>query len=204
MQYKKKEKDFAFWLWIIFIVCLIVLTVLYFFPDIDLEISKYFSNIRIPLLMGIMQGISALASPIIILLISFVVMIILIKKNKYRYLTFYAISILLGLMLVPLLKDIFQRARPIYLTNLGYSFPSGHSAIAMIIYGVIAFLLWPRYKGKSLFIFFIPLLVGFSRLYLNLHWLSDVIGGFLLGAVWLLLMGWFFFNEKRFKLNLLK
>jgi undecaprenyl-diphosphatase len=90
----------------------------------------------------------------------------------------------------PLLKTIFQRRRPelweVAARPSSYSFPSGHALSSMLVYGVAAFLFaqtFPRQRrgwvgGAALWI----LLIGFSRIYLGVHWLSDVVAGFALGG----------------------
>lgn len=182
------------WLWSILTVSFFILIILYFFPEVDLKISEYFSKSQKPIILGVMWLISELASIYFILIISFVIAVVLIKNNKYKFLAFYLTSTVLGEAIILLIKEVVQRARPVYFTNLGYSFPSGHATLSMILFGAIIFLLWPKYKEKSLLLLFIPLLIGFSRVYLNVHWLSDIIGGFFIGAIWLLFMSWIFFR----------
>ena len=91
-------------------------------------------------------------------------------------------------------KRTFDRARPLqvaYYPETGYSFPSGHSAVAMTLYGLLAYWAIRRLRkpvgrvlvglGAACLI----LAVGFSRIYLGVHFLSDVLGGYLLGIGWL-------------------
>ena len=96
------------------------------------------------------------------------------------------------------LKQYIHRARPDTLPGLppilnSYSYPSGHSNGSMVFYGFLAILLYVHAttKVRKILAIFIPgiliLLVGLSRLILNYHFASDVIGGYLLGAFWLLL-----------------
>lgn len=88
------------------------------------------------------------------------------------------------------LKALFHRARPeAAFASLGYSFPSGHSFAAVTLYGMLAYWLVraiPRrgawiWSGAALLI----LLIGFSRIYLGVHYASDVAAGFATGLPWL-------------------
>lgn len=117
------------------------------------------------------------------------------KKNKqiaWWYLLTVAIG---GGAMNQIVKYIFQRERPTDFTPLieqgGYSFPSGHAMGSMVAYGALLFLIIRTYsKWKVILpsiIILIPLiaLIGISRIYLGVHFPSDVIGGFSLGLAML-------------------
>ena len=105
-----------------------------------------------------------------------------------------------------LMKLYFHRTRPLHplmdpLQN--YSFPSGHATSAIIFYGLLAYLLWKtdipnvyRYFLTSL-LFLFALLIGFSRIYLRLHYPSDVLAGIFIGFAWLALSVWLFERLKK-------
>lgn len=102
-----------------------------------------------------------------------------------------------GLLLVLLLKNFFERARPPYpLLNpeVGFSFPSGHATFSFVFYGALAYLVWistfPKYLRIVMMAFLILLsfIIGISRIYLRVHFPSDVVAGFALGYSWLFLM----------------
>jgi len=73
----------------------------------------------------------------------------------------------------------------------GYSFPSGHVFSAMAVYGVLIYLIWSMGKNRALkFIvllssIFMVFLIGISRIYLNVHYLTDVLVGYAVGLAWL-------------------
>ena len=94
-----------------------------------------------------------------------------------------------------LLKEIFYRTRPllesVYIESSS-SFPSGHATMAMAFYGFILYTIWKHYKHhlKNPFIIFLSLLIpliGLSRLYLGVHYLSDVLVGYAIGFIWILI-----------------
>jgi len=94
---------------------------------------------------------------------------------------------------VALFKTIVQSPRPLngVIIDTGYSFPSGHTAGSIVFCGILACFAWNHWKTtkpRTLLItstVLITTVVGFDRLYLNVHWFSDVIGGCLLGLFWL-------------------
>jgi membrane-associated phospholipid phosphatase len=109
------------------------------------------------------------------------------------------VALMVGVMagthlLVNGVKLLIARPRPvldeIVATATGYAFPSGHSAQALAAYCALAYLLNPRLRrrltrvalwtGAAL----VVAVVGFSRLYLGVHWLTDVLGGYVIGAIW--------------------
>ncbi len=103
-----------------------------------------------------------------------------------------------SIVLTTVLKDVFQRARP-ELFNSGYhasyySFPSGHATVAVGFYGMLTVILAYRLKGiarwaVALSGVVVVLLIGFSRLYLGVHYPTDVLAGYLSALLWLVCVG---------------
>ncbi len=115
--------------------------------------------------------------------------------NKRLYILPLVISILSSEIFTALGKIIFHRSRPelaVYIEH-SFSFPSGHATIAVAFYGFLTYIIIRNtklWKTKiSLFIggLIIALIIGFSRLYLGVHYLSDVWGGYLIGSLWLII-----------------
>lgn len=105
-----------------------------------------------------------------------------------------AITGTIGFCLVFILKNIFHRNRPLspVIEPLNdYSFPSGHTTSGFIFYGLLIYLVWQSKLSKvfkfilSLLLLLIAFLIGLSRIYLGVHYPSDVLGGFCLGFIWL-------------------
>ncbi|MHA1617185.1 MAG: phosphatase PAP2 family protein [Candidatus Njordarchaeales archaeon] len=97
-----------------------------------------------------------------------------------------AISVLISVYIAHLLKPIFRIPRPSRerwkVTASGYSFPSGHATNSMAFWGYAAYLTRKRSVLSTLLII-VALMVGYSRVYLGVHWWTDVIAGWILGAV---------------------
>ena len=120
---------------------------------------------------------------------------LLFLKNKKIGLCISS-NLVIATILNQLLKYIIQRPRPDgyrLIIESGYSFPSGHSMVSMAFYGLIIYLIWKMLKNKKIkhiscgiLGILIPL-IGFSRIYLGVHYASDVIGGFAISIVYLLL-----------------
>ncbi|MCR2043488.1 phosphatase PAP2 family protein [Anaerosalibacter massiliensis] len=117
------------------------------------------------------------------------VLLFFFYKNKYYEGMFPLFSSIIGTYLVnAILKNIFVRTRPLkyfLIEQTGYSFPSGHSMVSMAFYTTMTYLFLENKKGKNTFIwvlnFLLIGLIGFSRIYLGVHWPTDVIAGYVMG-----------------------
>jgi membrane-associated phospholipid phosphatase len=130
-----------------------------------------------------------------VFLIALTIILIIVIKNKK-----IGLSIFLNLSFVTilnqLLKRILQRPRPNefrIIEETGYSFPSGHSMVSMAFYGYLIYLIYKYVKNKYIKWGFITLLsilivsIGTSRIYLGVHYTSDVLGGFLIAVSYLII-----------------
>lgn len=144
-------------------------------------------------LTPIMQSISELALPVVL-----VVMLLAVQAfAPGRRPGLFAALNLVGVVLVnQVFKFIVQRPRPEgfrLIAESGYSFPSGHSMVAMGFYGLLAWMAWhyerdAHVRRVSVAGFgLVIVLIGISRIYLGVHYASDVIAGFCLSAAWLML-----------------
>ena len=121
------------------------------------------------------------------------VMLFLFIKNKKIGLSIIS-NIVIITVLNQLLKRILQRPRPTefrIVEETGYSFPSGHSMVSMAFYGYLIYLIYKYIKNKYVkwtlitILSILICLIGISRIYLGVHYTSDVLGGFLLSISYL-------------------
>lgn len=130
--------------------------------------------------------------------ISFIILTIvlfLVIKNKKIGLSIF-LNLVIVIVLNQLLKIILQRPRPTdfrIIEETGYSFPSGHSMVSMAFYGYLIYLIYKYVKNKYVKWISIVLLgilicsIGISRIYLGVHYTSDVLGGFLISVSYLVI-----------------
>ena len=125
-------------------------------------------------------------------IIAGVLIFIFCKKIRW-FVTFDLVGVTL---INQLLKHIIRRPRPNILRLVeesGYSFPSGHSMVSMAFYGIIIYLVYKNVSNKYLKWLLISLLsllilsIGFSRIYVGVHYFTDVAGGFLLGLAYVVI-----------------
>ncbi|CDE90212.1 MAG: phosphatase PAP2 family protein [Clostridia bacterium] len=130
----------------------------------------------------------------IFLLVLAITLFILIKNKKIGFSIF--LNLVIITMLNQLLKRILQRPRPTefrIIEETGYSFPSGHSMISMAFYGYLIYLIYKYVKNKyvkwiSIIILSILICsIGISRIYLGVHYTSDVLGGFFISISYLVI-----------------
>lgn len=163
---------------------------------IDYRLSHLFYNLHDSLLNRIMTLITHLGDVVTQSIVTIITVLCLFAFKKWRTGLWYGFTVLLGaLFLNSAIKEFYTRARPSQIEPLveigGYSFPSGHSMGSIIVYGGILFIVLRSFRfvyfEKIIFaIFFLIIgMIGISRIYLGVHFPSDVIGGFSLGLSWL-------------------
>ncbi len=130
--------------------------------------------------------------PIIILITAGIICCV----NKKKYGIMVILNSLFASGLYKIMKDIIKRPRPnpfYYINETGYSFPSGHATANMAFYGISILLIWRFVNNKALKIGITILLalwiliIGITRIYFNVHYPSDVIAGFILGSICILI-----------------
>ncbi len=131
---------------------------------------------------------------ILFFVVFLVLCLVMFKEKKYAFMMTF--NLLFTYIFSVIFKNIFRRERPLYnLIKLpsDYSFPSGHAMCSVAFYGFLMFLVSKCVSSKKLRVFFYILLtfvllsISFSRIYLGVHYFSDVLCGFLFGVVCLIM-----------------
>lgn len=159
---------------------------------LDTSISQFIYSFRTPELTQAMLGISFLGGEFLLVASALCIAFLAWRKHTKEALLFLFI-ILSGFLLNNLTKAMFQIPRPgidpIYQATF-YSFPSGHAMNSFIFYATLAYFVYHFTKQKLLSIaigsccLLLILLIGFSRVYLGVHYPSDVLAGFIAGFWW--------------------
>lgn len=161
---------------------------------IDSIIEQSLFSLQTPLGVAFASFITDFAGATVVIAISILAVVILHNGKRWDYASGLLLSVEGSAIAATLLKLVVQRPRPpLYMhavTETSYSFPSSHAAVAIALYGFLIFsaehLILPRWRKIGIiFCSALVIAIGFSRLYLGVHYLSDVLGGYILGAVFL-------------------
>ena len=122
-----------------------------------------------------------------------VLMVVFGWKRRWGAVVGLLVTVVGAQMLNNVLKDWFHRTRPAPVEGLipaqAFSFPSGHAMVAAAFYLFVGYLAWRLLQGRTRivcasFLVLIALLIGLSRLYLGVHYLTDVVAGYIAGIAW--------------------
>ncbi len=140
-------------------------------------------------------------------LIPLTALLFILTKNKKLHILIVS-NLILVTFLNQFLKFFFQRPRPEeyrLISESGYSFPSGHAMVSMAFYGLLIYIVYKYVKnvylkyGLMVILFMLILFIGISRIYLGVHYTSDVLGGYLLSICYLtvftMIMGKYYNSE---------
>ncbi len=190
-----QQNNIKFWInlsiVIFFVLCFFI--ILYFVVRFDsLQMDTYFYNIfhdkiESEFMTSFYKIFTYLGSFYTLMIIALLMLIVL--KNKKLGIGLSVNLIIVGVLNV-LLKIIVRRPRPEdinIITESGFSFPSGHAMMSIALYGMLIYFVYKFIKNKGLKIFLmillgaLILLIGASRIYLGVHYFSDVLAGYLIG-----------------------
>ncbi|HYK94434.1 MAG TPA: phosphatase PAP2 family protein, partial [Candidatus Dormibacteraeota bacterium] len=164
---------------------------------LDAWATPFLHSIQSPNFNALMNGLTTMGTTLIVLPVLLVVGGGLLVVRRYGAFTFLLVSLGGSMAIDAIMKLIFQRPRPKldYAAVLpDYSFPSGHAMNGVAFYVAIALILWSVFGRKVGVISLITASVltfgiGVSRIYLGYHFLTDVVGGWLAGITWLMIVG---------------
>jgi len=194
---KKRQPGLAIWLTLSGTVLFLVIAWWYRTNGaggFDLKMIQWMAVIRREWLTVVIRAFTGLGSVIFLVSAGLVINLIGIwKRFDGRDLFLFNLINLTGIFLMQLLKPVFGRERPPlpWLGDAsGFSFPSGHTLMATVFYGFLSY--WAfRNKGIAGRGFWVaglgclPVLIGFSRVYLGVHYASDVLAGWAAGVAWI-------------------
>ena len=165
----------------------------------DQRLTAVIQAWRVPVLTALFRAVTWSASPVPVALVTIAAVAVLLWLARFRDALCIALVVALGTGIGTIAKQVTARPRPPATSALvglptSYSFPSGHTLAAILLWTMIAFavlrvsqqewLRWTVTVGGMV----ITVLVGTSRVYLGVHWPSDVLASWLLGAAWLSLV----------------
>ncbi len=205
-EFKKEFKYFfdrkflsVFFTYLLFLVVLLGFSYILLGFDatdkIDGKIQESIFSLRGDALTQVMIYITNFADTIIIFSLSFLIFLYFIFRKKYEFLFGFLTSSVVAALIFYFVKLLFAKARPSSENALivinGFSFPSGHTMIAVAFYGILAYFVFVSSKNNFekaaaiLISVAIMLLIAFSRVYLGVHWPSDVFASFIFSGIWL-------------------
>ncbi len=176
----------------------------YFFGifPFDLKVHLTLREIQAPLFMALMAAISLLGDGWIPLLITLAVAAFCAWRGKWIEAAFVMAATVSAGILAGVLKALVGRERPpsftlnpwdLFPSFNTYAYPSGHVLFFAVFYGFLAYLSWKHLAGRARWIAIsvcavLIVLIGPSRLVLGEHWVSDVIGSYIIGTFWLIIL----------------
>lgn len=185
---------------VLIMFCLLIFVILAvgqntYLVQLDQQIADALYNRATPPVTQFFYRVTMLGSEILTILVIGVAVFAALRR-QWTYAVLVLAVWLGGHLTNYILKTIFARERPVFLEPLAiatdYSFPSGHAMVGAACYGLLAYFLYLRVENRWLrigilgFTFLLIALIGFSRLYLGVHFLSDVLAGFAAGTLWLI------------------
>ncbi|MDA1675475.1 phosphatase PAP2 family protein [Bacillus cereus group sp. TH152-1LC] len=164
----------------------------------DSKVIAFIQGLESPFLTTIMKFFTTIGSTKTVAILCLIIMCVLYKVLKQRSECLLFITAILGTnVLFISLKFLIQRERPSLhrlIEETGYSFPSGHSTIAFALYATVLFLLWRHVRVQwkrvilTVLVSMMIISIGISRIYVGVHYPSDVLAGFLIAAFWITLV----------------
>ena len=170
--------------------------------EFDRSVMEYVSGIRHEYVNKVMIFLSRSGDTLFAIIVTLLIMIFFYRISKRREAHFYAVNVLTIAIVSQALKYLAKRPRPEgqWLVDIsgythvgGYSFPSGHSMISMAASLILIYFVLDNFRNRvlahilSLFVFIYAALVGISRVYVGVHYPSDVVASWIVASIWVLI-----------------
>jgi undecaprenyl-diphosphatase len=162
---------------------------------LDASVANHLNDTvhRTPGLVGGLRAVSWLGGPPFLALLTVAAAGFVLVRGRRKLCVFLVVTCLGGSLIDTVVKLVVNRPRPVVdhpvATAFGKSFPSGHAMSSTVVYGALLLVFLPaagrRRRALVAFVTALVLAVGCSRLLLGVHFVSDVLGGFVLGLAWL-------------------
>ncbi|WP_233889491.1 phosphatase PAP2 family protein [Paraburkholderia flagellata] len=159
---------------------------------VDRMLHKALQGLRAPLIDHVMVAVSELGDAAVTIPVSMAVLATLLLRREWRTAGYWIAAIAMAEASVKLIKFAVRRSRPlsIYQGIESFSFPSSHATLSIVVYGFLTYLVCRgRQKQAQIRIALISglliALISISRLYLGVHWFSDILAGLSLGTAWI-------------------
>lgn len=170
------------------------------FVTIDLQTNSWAASIQTRSITAMAIIIAYIFDTTTLALISLMLAVYLFYRNYREYGVLLLAAMGGDALIVLIAKTVVHSARPLngLFYDTGFSFPSGHTTASIVFCGLLTYLIWQHWKStkaktvSSAISITTSSIVAFDRIYLNVHWFSDVVGGCLLGLFWLTFALWVF------------
>lgn len=177
--------------------------------NIDSSVTQWTVAHRVAFLTPIAQGFTAVGGTVVVLVLAVISLGYLVWKRKILEAEVLFGALAGDVIIVTAIKKLVQRQRPAEKLWIGHvedqqSFPSGHSANNTVLWLTVALIITviasteaekriARVLGVLCWV--MPLCIGWSRIYVAQHWMSDVLGGWTLGLAWVSFVAWVYLTE---------
>ncbi len=160
--------------------------------EVDIIVHNSLQQLRTPSIDNMMIAVTEMGDIQVVLPVIFAAMAWFVWHRLWQTSLYWLTAVGLAEILVKVMKLALHRPRPSLLYNgvERFSFPSGHATMSVVVYGLLAFLIcreqraWVR-NSIAVLVTLVIALIAFSRLYLGVHWASDVIAGISFGLAWI-------------------
>jgi membrane-associated phospholipid phosphatase len=173
------------------------------YPVLPLDLKSYeeLQEQASPFFDELMQGVSYLGEALMVTVLTIIAVVTFALRRQWLE-AIFMLATTSNVLLTFVLKELIHRARPFrmpvsaneFIQNINqYSYPSGHVLFFVVFFGFFAYLAWINFAGRVRIIVIVTcaaliVLIGPSRVFLGAHWTSDVIGSYIIGTIWLLVL----------------